>query len=639
MLLPLNWLVLSSLVDGSFLRWNLTRDTSQYNNEQLIKRDNDGSYTLTAIEQHNFYSVEVELGTPPQKLQLLLDTGSSDMIVVSNSNPYCTSTTDCDTYGSFDSTTSSSFVPKGKNFKMKYADGTSSTGEWGSDIVSLSNGNGDMEEMDLTFGLATDSDSMGVLGIGLSGLEVSRGSTSGSFSYNNFPMQLRSVGVIDTILYSMSLNKDKTTGDILFGAVDTSKYQPGQLFVLPMINRFKSQGYSNPIKIEVTLQGLGKIGDDNSQYTYTTSKLPALIDSGSTVVYLPNQLATQILNEVGAMSHGDHYRVSCSLAQDNSMQTKRLVFDFGGFHISIPWSNFVLTNSVDSNGQCTFGILGQTENAVTLGDSFLSSVYVVFDLENYEVSMAQRFEDGDNNNSDPGSTSLEVVNKGNIPGIRKATGYDDIWTSDEGVTLGGNIFTINDAVVSSTGDIDLYPPLSSTSPVTSLQTPSTSSVPTTSTIVKPSSSKPASRPATSKFSSTERSSTSYTSIGYPTSKRSSTKKSSTKGITMTTINAHHSSTRSIKSNNNNSTVSISKSTSQSKKKKSSTSSTPIKTENRSTMLRMNTSSVTISSSTVATTTSTSSSQDKKTNIGVPQWNSNIVNILVIYMGFLLGYLF
>ncbi|CAL9735478.1 aspartic proteinase yapsin-3 [Monosporozyma servazzii] len=449
MLLKLALLALPSLINGSYLQVNISRDAiGPDSNNKLYRRDGDGIYYLNMTEQQNFYSVEVELGNPIQKLQLLLDTGSSDMIVVSNSNPYCSKSNNCALYGTFNSDASTSYTPKDKDFKITYADGTGSAGEWGSDIVSFSNEN---VEMPLTFGLAKNSDSMGVLGIGLPGLEVSRGSTSGSFSYNNFPMQLKQQGIIDTQLYSLSLNKDKSTGNLLFGAVDTSEYTSGQLFTLPMINRYKSRGYANPIKMEITLQGLGRRDNSNlseSKFTFTTSKLPALIDSGSTIIYLPNEIATSILNEAGATLQNDHYSIECSMATDEIMNNKLLVFDFGGFQISIPYSSFILLNSQDNKGQCTFGIMGQDKNSVTLGDSFLTSAYVVFDLDNYEISMAQR-NDAEIDESDKNG-SIKVVTKGSIPGVRKATGYNNIWVKDEGISTGGDIFTATQEAYSST---------------------------------------------------------------------------------------------------------------------------------------------------------------------------------------------
>ncbi|XP_059542480.1 beta-secretase 2 isoform X2 [Myotis daubentonii] len=77
------------------------------------------------------YYLEVLIGTPPQKLQILVDTGSSNFAVAGAPHPYI------DSY--FDTQRSSTYRPKGFDVTVKYTQG-SWTGSVGEDVVTITKG-------------------------------------------------------------------------------------------------------------------------------------------------------------------------------------------------------------------------------------------------------------------------------------------------------------------------------------------------------------------------------------------------------------------------------------------------------------------------------------------------------------------
>ena len=101
------------------------------------------------------FTLNATLGTPPQTAQFIVDTGSSDLNVVSSHNPICSSTT-CDT-GTFDQKSSSTFENLGTNFSITYGDGTGGTGAYVTDDFTL----GGTTVKNLQFGLNTKGSGYG----------------------------------------------------------------------------------------------------------------------------------------------------------------------------------------------------------------------------------------------------------------------------------------------------------------------------------------------------------------------------------------------------------------------------------------------------------------------------------------------
>lgn len=460
---------------------------------RLLKRA-DGYEEIVITNQQSFYSVELEVGTPLQNVTVLVDTGSSDLWIMGSNNPYCSSnsmgnsqrriinkrddssssealfndinpfgwltgtgsvigptatgsgggsgtatqsvpaseaTMDCHEYGTFTPSDSSTFNSNNTYFSISYGDGTFASGTFGTDVLVLS----DLNVTGLSFAVADETDStMGVLGIGLPELEVTYSGSTASrggrpYRYDNFPIVLRNSGAIRTNSYSLYLNdSDAEHGTILFGAVDHSKYT-GTLYTIPIVNTLSASGFSSPIQFDVTINGIGVSDSQNGDRTLTTTKITGLLDSGTTLTYLPQAVVSLIADEIGAQysSRLGYYVVTCP--SDDSTE---IVFDFGGFHINASLSSFILRTGYT----CLLGIIPTSDGTgAILGDSFLTNAYVVYDLENLEISMAQA-------RYNTTSENIEVISS-SVPRAVKAPGYTNTWSTGASIVTGGNIFTVN----------------------------------------------------------------------------------------------------------------------------------------------------------------------------------------------------
>lgn len=126
-----------------------------------------------------------------------------------------------------------------------------------------------------------------------------------------------------------------------------------------------------------------------------------ILDSGTTATYLPDNIAQDIGRGVGAINNRDYgLIVPCKLASSPSSFT----FGFGGDGgptIKISLSEFVTPIYNDDGSQpkfkdgsgtvCGWGLMssGEAGAPILLGDTFLRSAYVVYDLTNNQIGLAQ----------------------------------------------------------------------------------------------------------------------------------------------------------------------------------------------------------------------------------------------------------
>ncbi|KAI1355623.1 aspartic-type endopeptidase [Xylaria sp. FL0043] len=334
--------------------------------------------------EETLYFVNATIGTPAQSLRLHLDTGSSDLWVNTPSSSLCAQrSAPCDFAGSYTANDSSTYEYIGDWFNISYVDGSGASGDYVSDTVTI--GSTKLDRLQFGIGYVSSS-SQGILGIGYPSNEVQVG-RAGKDAYDNLPAALVSAGQISRNAYSLWLNDlDASTGSILFGGVDTQQYT-GNLETLPI--QANAGAYSEFLITLTALQLAGSTVAENQA-------LAVLLDSGSSLTYLPDEIVEVIYNQVGAQydqSAGAAY-VPCSLAGNGSA----LDFTFSSPTISVDMGELVLDlvtasgrrpTFTDGQEACLFGVAPAGQGTNVLGDTFLRSAYVVYDIDNNQISLAQ----------------------------------------------------------------------------------------------------------------------------------------------------------------------------------------------------------------------------------------------------------
>lgn len=215
--------------------------------------------------------------------------------------------------------------------------------------------------------------------------------------YKNLPELMVENQIINSNAYSLWLNDlDASTGSILFGGVNTEKYH-GQLQTLPMQ---PTSDEDKPSQFFITLTEIGFSQDRQpDQVVADDLAVPVLLDSGSSLTYLPDDIAESIMSSVRAEYRPKQQVALIPCSQRNS--GARLNFKFTSPVISVPMDELVIPLDGSTSGYdtiymsdgitpaCLFGISPAGENSNVLGDTFLRSAYVVYDLANNEISLAQ----------------------------------------------------------------------------------------------------------------------------------------------------------------------------------------------------------------------------------------------------------
>ena len=294
----------------------------------------------------------------------------------------------CSVSGTYDANASSTYHYINSGFSISYADTTGASGDYVSDVLHI----GGVSVNPLQFGVGyTSNSSEGVMGIGYPSLEVAV-QVQNDPTYPNLPQAMANQGLIQSPAYSLWLDDlNSATGSILFGGVDTDKYI-GSLATLPIV---KEQGVY--VEMIVALTGIS-LSANNVNTTITSKSYPVLLDSGSTLSYLPVSVAAKLYTELGVEFSQRYSAPFCQCSLANTSTT--INFSFGGKIITVPMSEMVLsadgTTVQSSTGQtldCIFGIFaesgqGGSGTAYTLGDTFIRSAYIVYDLANNEISLA-----------------------------------------------------------------------------------------------------------------------------------------------------------------------------------------------------------------------------------------------------------
>lgn len=313
------------------------------------------------------YFATVSLGTPPQDFKVVLDTGSSNLWVPSSK---CTSIA-CFLHAKYDSSSSSTYKQNGSSFEIRYGSGSLS-GFVSSDTLDFAG----LKIKDQLFAEATEEPGLafafgrfdGILGMGYDTISV---------NHITPPFyELINQKLIDEKVFAFYLgdnNKDSGDGgEAIFGGYDSSHYT-GKITWLPVRRR----GYWE-VSLDAFTFGKQTLELDNTG---------AAIDTGTSLIALPSDLAELLNKEIGATkSWNGAYTIDCAKVPT----LPDITFHFSGHNFSLPASDYIL----ETQGTCISSFQGldippPLGPIWIIGDTFLRKYYSVYDLEHNRVGLAE----------------------------------------------------------------------------------------------------------------------------------------------------------------------------------------------------------------------------------------------------------
>ncbi|MCJ1433695.1 hypothetical protein MMC27_003059 [Xylographa pallens] len=356
----------------------------------------NGLEAATPIAQ---YFVNLTIGTPSQTVTVQLDTGSNDLVLNSAKSAFCEQQPSVCAGATYTANDSSTYRYLSSNASLGYGGGDLTNGDYVTDTIHF--GGTTLKDVQMVISYnTTTADSIW----GLSYSAGEQGISSGENQYPSISELMVSSGVIQSNAYSLWLNSQgSTTGSLIFGGVNKGKYS-GSLSTIPIEN---NPDYTIPSGFIVTVTGIGlTLSADSKTNTKANTSIPLvtkradpfLIDSGTYNIELPLEHLQPILTALGAEyeAASDYAMVPCSMTTN----TSTIDFVFTSFSISVPltelifpqdflaYDNYIPTLRDGKTPACLLGIQPSGEDMI-LGDTFMRSAYMVFDLDNNEVSLAQ----------------------------------------------------------------------------------------------------------------------------------------------------------------------------------------------------------------------------------------------------------
>ncbi|KAK9455390.1 aspartic peptidase domain-containing protein [Dipodascopsis uninucleata] len=391
------------------------------------------------------YTITVGVGSPPQEQSLLLDTGSSDLMIFAASSSQCQkSSWGCG--GGYNPSASSTF----KNLNMSFLFGfgnesATARGSFVQDHVHLGDYVIENQPIAMVEDSILDFDIEGVLGLGYQNRQQS------DFKYDTIASRFYSKdGLSKKPIYSLYLDSrrrsptlevsntklkhknirfakrekeddiDRTDkfpqASLDVGFIDSNKYRGDMIAFVPFTTKddftvkIESIKFQNGTKLASRSRKLRR----QASYSEITRRdgspieTEALLDSGTVGIHLDDDIADNFAKCISRDAIYDEslpgYRIPCSaVINDNKDMSEQDYFQFefpvdyaSGLEnirnkkiIKVSISELFRTTSDGS--QCMLDIVRESTYGVgnILGTAFLSSVYAVFDFTQNRVGLAQ----------------------------------------------------------------------------------------------------------------------------------------------------------------------------------------------------------------------------------------------------------
>jgi hypothetical protein len=316
------------------------------------------------------YYGAIQMGTPPQELRVVYDTGSSNLWV-NNQKPGILSS-----HKYYDHSKSSTYVANGTVFNIQYGSGPVS-GVYSQDTASI----GGIAIPEYTFAEVDNVKGLGpaysvghfdgICGMGWDGISVDGVET---------PLRaLVNSGKLDEPVFAFYLGSGGADGELTIGGVNPARYT-GDFTYVPVKDIIPgTTGYWEIALDDVTVNGAS-----------VSSVKKGIVDSGTSLMVVPTNEIKALAETVGAKQLSIIPPLNREYTIDCDASAPDIDFQIDGKTYSLTKEDYSL---VDED-QCLFAFMGQDIPApagplIIMGDVFMRAHYVKFDEGNKQVGFAK----------------------------------------------------------------------------------------------------------------------------------------------------------------------------------------------------------------------------------------------------------
>jgi hypothetical protein len=128
----------------------------------------------------------------------------------------------------------------------------------------------------------------------------------------------------------------------------------------------------------------------NTPLSSSVFPIPVLLDSGTSLTYLPTNIFNEFAKVFNAVDSSGELIIDCSFKTTQSRGYVAFTFgDSSGMAtINVPIDELILAIPGDSKN-CLLGVMEGSDDTYILGDVFLRSAYVIYDLTHNQIGLAQ----------------------------------------------------------------------------------------------------------------------------------------------------------------------------------------------------------------------------------------------------------
>ncbi|KAM8927277.1 beta-secretase 1 [Pelodytes ibericus] len=367
-----------------------TEEESGQNTNFLEMRDN-----LRGKSGQGYY-VEMRVGTPPQKLNILVDTGSSNFAVGAAPHPFLKRY--------YHRQRSRTYRDVRRGVYVPYTQGKWE-GELGTDLVTIPHG----PNVTVTANIAaiTDSDKFFINGsnwegiLGLAYSEIARPDDTLEPFFDSLVKQTRVPNIFSLQLCGAGfpINESNMTasvgGSMVIGGIDSSLYM-GSIWYTPI----RKEWYYEVIIVKIEINGLD-LGMDCKEYNYDKS----IVDSGTTNLRLPKRVFEAAVNSIKAASSTEKFPDGFWLGEQlvcwQEGTTPWHIFPFislylmgesnnQSFRITILPQQYLrpVEDIATSQDDCYKFAVSQSSTGTVMGAVIMEGFYVVFDRAQRRIGFA-----------------------------------------------------------------------------------------------------------------------------------------------------------------------------------------------------------------------------------------------------------